>query len=80
MKIDVPERCHMLRVIWSEFSRLHSHLLWLGLFADSFGFENLFMGAWKTRERVLDFMEETTVGRVIQGTSKIGGVQAGHQQ
>jgi Ni,Fe-hydrogenase III large subunit len=75
MKIDVPERAEYLRVIWSEFSRLHSHLLWLGLFADSFGFENLFMGAWKTRERVLDFMEETTGGRVIQGTSKIGGVR-----
>jgi Ni,Fe-hydrogenase III large subunit len=33
------------------------------------------MGAWKTRERVLDFMEETTGGRVIQGTSKIVGVR-----
>ena len=33
------------------------------------------MGAWKTRERVLDFMEETTGGRVIQGTSKVGGVR-----
>lgn len=75
MKIDVPERAEYLRVIWSEFSRLHSHLLWLGLFADSFGFENLFMGAWKTREKVLDFFEETTGGRVIQGTSKIGGVR-----
>ena len=32
MKIDVPERAEYLRVIWSEFSRLHSHLLWLGLF------------------------------------------------
>jgi Ni,Fe-hydrogenase III large subunit len=75
MKIDVPERAEFLRVIWSEFSRLHSHLLWLGCFADSFGFENLFMGAWKTRERVLDFMEDTTGGRVIQGASKIGGVR-----
>jgi ech hydrogenase subunit E len=75
MNIDVPERAQYLRVIWSEFSRLHSHLLWLGLFADSFGFENLFMGVWKTRERVLDFMEETTGGRVIQGSSKIGGVR-----
>lgn len=25
---------------------MHSHLLWLGLFADSLGFENLFMQAW----------------------------------
>lgn len=75
MKIQVPERAEYLRLIWSEFSRLHSHLLWLGLFADAFGFENLFMGAWRIREHVLDFMEETTGGRVIQGSSKIGGVR-----
>jgi ech hydrogenase subunit E len=75
MNVEVPERALYLRTIWSEYSRLHSHLLWLGLFADSFGFENLFMGAWKTRERILDAMEQTTGGRVIQGACKIGGVR-----
>jgi Ni,Fe-hydrogenase III large subunit len=75
MNIDVPERAQFLRVIWSEYSRLHSHLLWLGLFADSFGFENLFMNAWRIRERILDVMEQTTGGRVIQGSCKIGGVR-----
>ena len=60
MNIDVPERAVFLRTIWSEYSRLHSHLLWLGLFADSFGFENLFMNAWRIRERILDVMEQTT--------------------
>jgi Ni,Fe-hydrogenase III large subunit len=75
MNIDVPERAQFLRVIWSEYSRLHSHLLWLGCFADSFGFENLFMNAWRIRERILDVMEQTTGGRVIQGSCKIGGVR-----
>jgi ech hydrogenase subunit E len=75
MNIEVPERAQYLRVIWSEYSRLHSHLLWLGLFADSFGFENLFMNAWRIRERILDVMEQTTGGRVIQGSCKIGGVR-----
>ncbi len=75
MNIEVPERAVFLRTIWSEYSRLHSHLLWLGLFADSFGFENLFMNAWRIRERVLDVMEQTTGGRVIQGSCKIGGVR-----
>lgn len=75
MEIEVPERALYLRTIWSEYSRLHSHLLWLGLFADSYGFENLFMGAWKIREHVLDTLEETTGGRVIQGSCKIGGVR-----
>lgn len=75
MKIEIPERAEYLRLIWSEYSRLHSHLLWLGLFADSFGFENLFMNAWRIRERVLDVFEQTTGGRVIQGSCKIGGVR-----
>ncbi|MDD1690048.1 MAG: nickel-dependent hydrogenase large subunit [Methanoregula sp.] len=75
MKIEVPERADYLRTIWSEYSRLHSHLLWLGCFADSFGFENLFMAAWRIRERILDVFEQTTGGRVIQGSCKIGGVR-----
>ncbi len=75
MKIEVPERAKFLRVIWSEISRIHSHLLWLGLMADSFGFENLFMLSWKIRERLLDLVENTTGGRVIFGASKVGGVR-----
>ena len=75
MGVEVPERAHYLRTIWSEYSRLHSHLLWLGLFADGMGFENLFMNSWKLREFVLDVLEETTGGRVIQGSCKVGGVR-----
>lgn len=75
MKISVPERAKYLRLIWSELSRVHSHLLWLGLAADAFGFENLFMQAWRARELVLDIIEETTGGRVIFGACKIGGVR-----
>jgi ech hydrogenase subunit E len=75
MKIEVPERALYLRTIWAEFSRLHSHLLWLGLLADAFGYENLFMHCWRVREKVLDIIEETTGGRVIFGSCKVGGVR-----
>ena len=75
MHIEVPARAQYLRVIWSELSRVHSHLLWLGLAADAFGFENLFMQAWRAREGVLDIIEETTGARVIFGACKIGGVR-----
>ena len=75
MNIEVPERAVFLRTIWAEFSRLHSHLLWLGLLADAFGFESLFMQSWRIREKVLDIMEETTGGRVIFGSCKVGGVR-----
>ncbi len=75
MKIEVPHRAQYLRVIWAELSRVHSHLLWMGLLADSFGFENLFMQCWRLRERVLDIFEMTTGGRVIFSVCKVGGVR-----
>lgn len=75
MKIAVPPRALYLRTIWSELSRLHSHLLWLGLMADGLGFESLFMHSWRVRERVLEIIEATTGGRVIFGSCKIGGVR-----
>ncbi len=74
MDIDVPERALFLRTIWHEMSRIHSHLLWLGLLADGFGFESLFMHCWKVRETVLDLLEKTTGGRVIFSVCKVGGV------
>lgn len=80
MKIEIPPRASYLRVIWSELSRMHSHLLWLGLMADSFGFESLFMHSWRMREKILDIIEETTGARVIFGTSKIGGVRKDIEQ
>jgi ech hydrogenase subunit E len=75
MKLEVPPRAQFLRVVWSELSRIHSHLLWLGLFADAFGFESLFMHSWRIREKILDIIEDTTGGRVIFGSSKVGGTR-----
>lgn len=75
MGVEVPERALYLRTIWAELSRLHSHIFWLGVAADAFGFESLFMQALRLREPVLDIFEETTGGRVILGTCKVGGVR-----
>ncbi len=73
MGIEVPDRAKYLRTIWSEMSRIHSHLLWLGLLADAFGFESLFMESWRMREKILDMFEFSTGGRVIFSVNKIGG-------
>ena len=73
MNIELPPRAYYLRTIWCEMSRIHSHLLWLGLLADAFGFESLFMQSWKIREKVLDMFEASTGGRVIFSVNKIGG-------
>lgn len=74
MKVQIPDRSRYLRTIWSEMSRVHSHLLWLGLLADAFGFEALFYQAWRLRERVLDMLEESTGGRCIFSVNKVGGL------
>jgi len=75
MNIPVPPRAKYLRTIWGEMSRIHSHLLWLGLMADAFGFESLFMHSWRIRELLLDIIEATAGGRVIFGSCKVGGVR-----
>lgn len=74
MQVQIPDRAKFLRVIWHELSRIHSHILWMGLAADAFGFESLFMHCWRLRESVLDVFERTTGGRVIFSVVKVGGV------
>ncbi len=74
MGVEIPQRAEYLRAIWHELSRIHSHVLWLGLAADAFGFESMFMHCWRLRERVLDLFEKTTGGRVIFSVVKVGGV------
>ena len=75
MGIEVPDRANYLRVIWVEMSRIHSHLLWLGLLADALGFESLFMASWRLREKILDMFDETAGGRIIHSVNQVGGVQ-----
>lgn len=75
MNIQIPDRARFLRVIWAELHRMHSHLLWMGLLADSFGFESLFMQIWRNREKVMDIMEETAGSRVIISANTIGGTR-----
>lgn len=75
MDVKIPERAEFLRTIWAELSRLHSHTLWLGFFADAFGFESLFMHSFRLREQILDIIEQTTGGRVIFSVCDIGGVR-----
>jgi ech hydrogenase subunit E len=75
MNVEVPARARFLRTVWTELHRMHSHLLWLGLLADAFGFESLFMQIWRDREAVMDILEKTTGARVIISTCSIGGVR-----
>lgn len=75
MNVEVPPRAKYLRVVWSELHRMHSHLLWAGLFADSFGFESLFMQSWRIRETIMDLLEKTAGNRVLISVVTVGGTR-----
>ena len=73
--VELTLRTKYLRTIWAEMARSHSHLLWLGLLADAFGFESMFLQFWRIRERVLDLIEMTCGHRVIPSVNVVGGVR-----
>ncbi len=73
--VELAPRTKYLRTIWAEMARAHSHLLWLGLLADAFGFESMFLQFWRIRERVLDLIEMTCGHRVIPSVNVVGGVR-----
>jgi len=75
MGLQVPDRARYLRVIFGELHRMHSHHLWLGLLADAFGFESLFMQTWRNREMIMDILEKTAGSRVIISVASIGGMR-----
>ncbi len=75
MDVQVPDRARFLRVAWAELHRLHSHLLTLGLLADSLGFESLFMHTWRIREKILDVLEATTGQRILISINVVGGTR-----
>ncbi|MCS7132970.1 MAG: nickel-dependent hydrogenase large subunit [Aigarchaeota archaeon] len=72
---EAPPRAKYLRVIVEELSRVHSHLLWLGHYFHTLGFETLFMYFWRDRERVMDMLELMTGNRVTTSYNVIGGVR-----
>jgi len=73
--VELTPRTRYLRTAWAEMSRAHSHLLWLGLLADAFGFESMFLQFWRIREKILDLIEMTAGHRVIPSVNVVGGVR-----
>ncbi|MGD0329732.1 MAG: nickel-dependent hydrogenase large subunit [Nitrososphaeria archaeon] len=72
---EIPKRAQYLRLIVEELSRIHSHLLWLGIAAYEIGFNTMFMYTWRDREHVMDMLESITGNRITTEYSQIGGVR-----
>ncbi|MDD7529709.1 MAG: NADH-quinone oxidoreductase subunit C [Prevotellaceae bacterium] len=75
MGIELNDRIKVIRTIMDELQRLDSHLLYIGCCAQDLGALTAFLYSMRDREHVLNVMEETTGGRLIQNYYRIGGLQ-----
>ena len=75
MGIELTDRIHYIRTIMDELQRIDNHLLYCGCCAQDLGALTAFLYCMRDREHVLNAMEETTGGRLIQNYYRIGGLQ-----
>ena len=74
--ISVPERCHYVRVILSEISRLSDHLTCVGATAMELGAFSVFLYMIKAREYLWELVEKVTGARLTVSYCRVGGVKA----
>src|SRR5881398_3729019 len=74
--ISVPERCHYVRVIMSEISRICDHLTCVGASAMELGAFTVFLYMIKAREFLWELVEDVTGARLTISYGRVGGVRA----
>ena len=74
--IAVPERCHYLRVVLSEISRITDHLTCVGASAMELGAFTVFLYMIKAREYLWELVEKVTGARMTVSYCRVGGVKA----
>ncbi|MDA0576909.1 MAG: NADH dehydrogenase (quinone) subunit D [Verrucomicrobia bacterium] len=72
--LDVPPRCHYIRVIACELARISSHLLGIGALAMDVGAMTVFLYAMQEREKIYDMCEELSGARFTTSYTRIGGL------
>ena len=73
--VELSDRIRYIRTIMDELQRIDNHLLFLGTCAQDLSALTAFLYCMRDREHVLNVMEETTGGRLIQNYYRIGGLQ-----
>ena len=74
--VQVPERCHYIRVIMSEISRITDHLTCVGASAMELGAFTVFLYMIKAREYLWELVEMVTGARLTVSYCRVGGVKA----
>nr|MBP7473604.1 NADH-quinone oxidoreductase subunit C [Prevotella sp.] len=75
MGIELSDRIKYVRTIMDELQRIDNHLLYTACCAQDLGALTAFLYGMRDREHVLNVLEETTGGRLIQNYYRIGGLQ-----
>ncbi|MGA3189749.1 MAG: NADH dehydrogenase (quinone) subunit D [Bryobacteraceae bacterium] len=74
LQIEIPERAQWLRVMMTEFTRLNSHLVWLGTHALDIGAMSIFFYCFREREEILRILEQFSGQRMMTSYIRIGGL------
>ena len=74
--LSVPERCHYIRVIMSEISRITDHLTCVGASAMELGAFTVFLYMIKAREYLWELVEMVTGARLTVSYGRVGGVKS----
>src|SRR5579871_3111215 len=72
--IEIPPKAQWMRVMMAEFSRLNSHLVWLGTHALDIGAMSVFFYCFREREDILRIFEVFSGQRMMTSYIRIGGV------
>ncbi len=73
VKMEVPEKAMVLRVLIAEMGRIASHLVGMGAYGLDLGTFSPFLYAFREREIVLDLFEEACGARLTYSYLTMGG-------
>ncbi len=72
--LEIPPRAQWTRVMLTEFTRLNSHLVWLGTHAIDIGAMSVFLYCFREREDILRIFEMFSGQRMMTSYFRIGGL------
>jgi NADH-quinone oxidoreductase subunit D len=72
--LEIPPRAQWTRVMLTEFTRLNSHLVWLGTHAIDIGAMSVFLYCFREREEILRIFEMFSGQRMMTSYFRIGGL------
>jgi NADH-quinone oxidoreductase subunit D len=74
LDLEIPERAQYLRVLFSELTRIQSHLVWLGTHAMDIGALTVFLYCFREREEILRIFEAVSGQRMMTSYIRVGGI------